>query len=107
MPKNLGKLQLFGLVASVLAGLCFVSGLPGNFLFDDIPNIVNNEPLRLTELTLSALHQVVFSPQFSGSMRVLPTLSFALDYWRAGGADPGAFKITNIVIQAKTKKDYI
>ena len=99
MPKNLGKLQLFGLVASVLAGLCFVSGLPGNFLFDDIPNIVNNEPLRLTELTLSALHQVVFSPQFSGSMRVLPTLSFALD---SGGADPGAFKITNIVIHVLT-----
>ena len=32
----------------------------------------------------------------------LPTLTFALDYWRAGGADPRAFKTTNIVLHVLT-----
>jgi hypothetical protein len=35
-------------------------------------------------------------------MRGLPTLTFALDYWRAGGADPAAFKTTNIVLHVLT-----
>ncbi|PZU27450.1 MAG: hypothetical protein DI584_08885 [Stenotrophomonas sp.] len=38
----------------------------------------------------------------SGAMRGLPTLTFALDFWRAGGADPGAFKTTNLLIHAIT-----
>src|SRR3546814_13364172 len=35
-------------------------------------------------------------------MRLLPTLSFALDYWPAGGPEPAIFKTTNIVIHALT-----
>jgi hypothetical protein len=34
--------------------------------------------------------------------RALPMLSFALDYWRVGGMDAGAFKATNIFIHAMT-----
>ena len=102
MPTTTGRFLLFSLIAAILAGLAFVPGLPGNFLFDDIPNIVNNEALHLTALTPEALFQVAFSQQFSGSMRVLPTLSFALDYWRVGGADPATFKTTNIILQVLT-----
>jgi len=102
MPTTNGRFLLFSLIAAILAGLLFASGLPGDFVFDDIPNIVNNEPLKLTTLDLDALHKVIFSYQMSGTMRVLPTLSFALDHWRAGGMDPAAFKLTNIVIHALT-----
>lgn len=90
------------LVVAVLAALLFTPGLPGAFLFDDIPNIVNNSSIHLTELSPAAVVEVLATPQVSGSMRGLPTLSFALDYWRAGGADPGTFKTTNILIHALT-----
>src|SRR5690606_16095200 len=38
----------------------------------------------------------------SGNMRTLPTVTFAIDYWRGGGADPPTFKTTNILIHALT-----
>ncbi len=92
-----------GLVVALLAGLLFTPGLPGMFVFDDIPNIVNNSSIRLTQLNAPALLEVVATQQVSGNMRGLPTLTFALDYWRAGGvADPATFKATNIVIHAIT-----
>ncbi|NCT69321.1 MAG: hypothetical protein GXC75_00070 [Xanthomonadaceae bacterium] len=91
------------LVVALVAGLLFVPGLPGNFLFDDIPNIVNNRGIHLAELTPSAIADVLAAPQVSGNLRALPTLTFALDYWRAGGiADPATFKTTNILIHILT-----
>ena len=94
---------LISLIVALLAGLAFTPGLPGAFLFDDIPNIVNNRAIHLTELTAASVADVLATPQISGSQRGLPTLTFALDYWRAGGtADPATFKTTNLVIHALT-----
>lgn len=90
------------LLISLLAMLPFLPGLPGEFVFDDVPNIQNNESIRLESLNLQDLARVVTTPQVSGNMRGLPTLTFALDYWRSGGADPAAFKTTNIIIHAIT-----
>lgn len=102
MPSLLHRL-LPGLLVALLAGLVFVPGLPGTFVFDDVPNIVNNESIQLRELTIEGLSQVIATPQPSGNMRGLPTLTFALDYWRAGGkADAATFKTTNILIHALT-----
>lgn len=104
-PDHQISTRLF-VVASVLiallAGLLFTAGLPGEFFFDDIPNIVNNTSIHLTELNMAAVTEVLATPQVSGSLRSLPTLTFALDYWRAGGADPATFKTTNIVIHVLT-----
>lgn len=97
-----GRFLLLSCLVALFAGIVFVPGLPGAFVFDDIPNIVNNKAVHLTRLDAEALHEVAFSPQLSGSMRVLPTLSFALDYWRGEGADAATFRITNIVIHALT-----
>lgn len=93
---------VFSVLMALLAGLPFTAGLPGEFVFDDIPNIVNNTSIHLTELNMAAVTEVLATPQVSGSLRSLPTLTFALDYWRAGGADPAAFKTTNIVIHVLT-----
>ena len=97
-----GRFLLSSLIVALLASLLFMPGLPGGFVFDDIPNIVNNQTLQITQLDADALVKAAFSPQPSGNMRGLPTLSFALDYWRAGGMDPAVFKTTNIVIHALT-----
>src|SRR5690606_9396773 len=69
---------------------------------DDVPNIVNNPMLQMKQWSVDDLLKIATAPQMSGSLRVLPTLSFALDYWRAGSLDPGTFKATNILIHALT-----
>lgn len=94
---------LLSLVCAVLAGLLFLPGLPGDFVFDDNINIVGNTGLELHSLAPSALLDIVFSTQYGGITRVLPTLTFAIDYYRGGGVlDPATFKTTNIALQALT-----
>lgn len=93
---------LFSLIVALLAALPFTTGLPGGFVLDDVPNIVNNDDLQLTSLDASQLVKIATAPQISGSLRVVPTLTFALDYLRAGSFDPATFKTTNILIHALT-----
>lgn len=101
-PSNRAFL-LFSLVCAVLAGLLFLPGLPGSFVFDDNINIVGNTGLELHSLAPAALLDIVFSTQYGGITRVLPTLTFAIDYYRGGGTlDPATFKATNIAFQAVT-----
>lgn len=102
LDRTTGRFLIASLIASLIAGLLFVPGLPGDFIFDDLPNITHNPVVHLTQLDADALTKVLTGLQLSGTTRSLPTLSFALDYWRAGGADAATFKITNIVIHALT-----
>lgn len=96
------RFLLLSFVAALLAALAFTPGLPGEFVFDDIPSIVNNDSIRMEQLDAPSLSRAVTTRQVSGNMRSLPTLTFALDYWRAGGAEPAAFKSTNLLIHALT-----
>lgn len=86
------------LFLAIVAPLAFVAGLPGGFVFDDYPNIVDNPRIHLEAPTPEGLARVVATPQLSGFMRALPTVTFALDYWRAGGPNPATFKSTNIAL---------
>lgn len=95
------RFLLASLLVAVVACLLFVPGLPGEFVFDDFHNIVNNPAVHLTQFNAHALGNVLANSQVSG-VRPLPMLSFALDYWRAGGADPLVFKTTNLAIHALT-----
>lgn len=90
------------LLCAILAGLLFLPGLPGDFIFDDSYNIVENSGIQLQTLSPAAVLDAAFSAQPGGHTRVLPTLTFALDYWRGGGLDPAVFKTTNIVIHVVT-----
>lgn len=102
MTVAVRRFLLASLVVALLAGALFTPGLPGEFVFDDFPNIVNNSGIHLSRLDASALLEIISARQMSGDTRGLPMLTFALDFWRAGGADPAAFKTTNIVIHAIT-----
>lgn len=90
------------ILVAVLACLPFIPGLPGSFVFDDGFNIVENPWIHLESLAPSAILQAAFSPEPGGMTRILPTLSFALDYFRGGGLDPLTFKTTNIAIHGLT-----
>ena len=96
------RFLLLSLIAGLLAGLPYLAGFPGAFVFDDFPNIVNNQAIQMTQLDAGSLAKAVLSPQPSGSLRALPTLTFAVDYWRGGGADPATFKATNVLLHCLT-----
>ncbi|HLO94360.1 MAG TPA: hypothetical protein VK195_08585 [Burkholderiaceae bacterium] len=94
---------------ALLAGLCALlaaavmwPGRGGDFIFDDLPNIVDNTRLHLVSLAPEGLKRAAFSYEPGGGSRPLAMLSFALDHWRAGGLDAAAFKGTNLLIHALT-----
>ncbi len=92
---------LLSLLCASLAGLLFVPGLSGGFVFDDRVNIVESTALHITSLDLQSLRSAAFSFQPGGGSRPLAELTFALDYWRSG-LNPSAFKTTNLVIHGLT-----
>lgn len=93
---------LLAMLCAMLACLPFLPGLPGDFMFDDVPNIVENPGIELHSLHPAAVLNAAFSAQLGGHTRVLPTLTYALDYFRGDGFDPATFKTTNIFIHALT-----
>ena len=72
-------------------------GLHGQFLFDDLPNIIAVESVRLETLSIESLSSVVGSGSSGPSGRPIAQLSFALNHY-LNGLDPFAFKLTNLAI---------
>lgn len=102
MRTAYSRFLILSLVCALFAGLLFTPGLPGEFLFDDIPSITDNSSIHLQQFGIAELTKLANTPQISGDARLLPTISFAFDYWRAGGAEPAVFKTTNILIHVLT-----
>lgn len=90
------------LLCALLAAMLLMLGVGGGFVFDDYGNITANPAIQLKALDMESISSVLFGRQPGGITRILPTLSFALDYWRGGGLAPVNFKITNLVIHALT-----
>lgn len=94
---------LAALSVSVLPLLLFSSlGLGGDFILDDSINILQNRLLYVNSLQLDELIYAALSFHDGNGSRSLPMLSFALDYWRTGSMDAGAFKLTNTFIHTCT-----
>ncbi len=91
----------FVLVALFSTAVYF-PGLPGEFLFDDYQNIINNNLVHIKHLDFANAWAVLSAKQVSGYGRSLPMLSFAIDFARANGADPLTFKLTNLFIHSST-----
>jgi protein O-mannosyl-transferase len=85
-------------VGAVLVGV-YWPGLHGDFFFDDLPNILVAEGVRLETLSVEAL-QVAMTSGLSGLFgRPVAQLSFAVNHY-FGGLDPFAFKLTNLALHA-------
>lgn len=84
------------LVATV-AGLAYLPGLSGSFLFDDFPNIVTNPRIHANELTLDTLSVAAraYEPGYYG--RPLATIGFAIDHY-IGGGEPFIYKLHGLLI---------
>jgi len=72
-------------------------GLSGSWLFDDYPNIVDNQGVQPAHASLASLVNAALSSPASDFKRPLSSLSFALNYL-AGGLHPFDWKLTNLVI---------
>ena len=96
--RTLANVVLAILVGLVLFGV-YWPGLHGQLFFDDLPNILAVESLRLETLSLESLRAVISSGGSGPSGRPVAQLSFALNYYFSG-LDPFAFKLTNLFIHA-------
>lgn len=84
---------------AILLAAVYWPGLPGDFFFDDGPNLLMAPGLRLDALTWDAL-QLAWGSGAAGPLgRPVAMLTFALNYY-GQGFDPFAFKLTNLVIHA-------
>ena len=90
-------LCLLGICALVFA--IYLPGLEGGFVFDDLPNIVNNTELHVSTLRWADWMTATFSSPSSSLQRPLAMLSFALNHYFTG-LDPRPMKLTNIAIHA-------
>lgn len=72
-------------------------GLNGPFVFDDVPNIVDNPPLHIDSISLDTLYDAAFSTQTGPLARPLPMASFALNYYWSG-LNEFPYKVVNLVI---------
>lgn len=72
-------------------------GLQGSFLFDDYPNIVDNQGVQPSSWSIPSLVRSALSSPSSELRRPLASLSFAVNYL-ATGINPYWMKLTNLVI---------
>lgn len=75
----------------------YTFGIDGPFIFDDIPNIVENKVLNLQSFSLANISNAITSIQPGALGRPISYLSFALNYYFFG-AEPFSFKLVNILI---------
>jgi tetratricopeptide (TPR) repeat protein len=88
---------IFILVISLITLLIYYPGLFGDYVFDDIPNILENEKLKLENLNKNELLSAFGSGDAGPLGRPISMLSFALNYY-VTGFNPFYFKITNLFI---------
>ncbi|MGN6282738.1 hypothetical protein [Frateuria sp.] len=87
---------LMAIACAVCIGI-YLPGLSGAFLFDDYPNIVDNNNLHITDAHLSSLVRAALSSPASEFKRPLASLSFAANYLATGLA-PLGWKLINLAI---------
>ena len=87
----------------LLAGLCltatlaYLPGLPGEFIFDDISNIVKNDHVKLHDLSSQSIASTLTASHSGPLKRPISMLTFGLNYYFAG-MDAFYFKLTNLII---------
>jgi len=83
----------------VLGCLIYSNTLEAPFYFDDLPNIVQNPHIRLTELTLEDLTRAGFKSH--SSSRPIANITFALNYYLQQ-YDVTGYHVINIIIHLLT-----
>ena len=85
------------LIFPFLGFLVYLPGLPGTFLFDDYPNILDNDVLTTATLNWNSLISASLSGDAGPLKRPISMFTFAL-HFALGGTSPIYFKLANIAI---------
>ncbi|WP_147394212.1 tetratricopeptide repeat protein [Acinetobacter tianfuensis] len=81
----------------IITFLAYSPGLSGDYVFDDIANIVENSKIAITSLDYMSLKAAFWSGDAGPLGRPISMLSFALNHYFTGFA-PYFFKLTNLII---------
>ncbi len=90
---KVGGLALVLLAVSIV----YFPGLKGPFIFDDAPNLMENQKVHIKELSFDTIRDAVFSIQSGPLYRPVSMLSVALNYYW-GGDEVWGYKAVNIMI---------
>jgi len=85
------------LIILIVAAL-YSPGISGPFLFDDQSSITKNSAIAIEEVSSQSLYKAAESGIAGPLKRPIAMISFALNYYYAGGYKVEPFKITNIII---------
>jgi hypothetical protein len=88
---------LFLAVILVACSIAYWPGHSGGFIFDDIPNIVENPDIHVQSLDANSLISAALSSESGILRRPISMLSFALNHY-SSGLGPASYKFTNIVV---------
>jgi Flp pilus assembly protein TadD len=96
-----GKKAVFAGAAMllILVALTYREAPNNSFHFDDQKNIYRYPPVMMSEFSVDNVIEAGFDARLK--RRVLPSMTFAVDWWRGGGT-PRSFQITNVVIHGAT-----
>ena len=83
--------------AFAITAIVYWPGLQGGFLFDDYPNIVDNQGVQPHDASLPSLVRAALASPASDFKRPLASLSFATNYL-VTGLDPYWMKLTNLFL---------
>ena len=91
------KTALALFLAAIAAVAIYHAGLRGAFFFDDIPNLLATDIIRMSELSWELTRYASTGGYSSPCGRPVAQLSFALNHY-FHGLSPYAFKLTNLLI---------
>ena len=99
MQPHLRRTLSWSILIAALTLLAFWPGVSGGFLFDDYPNIVKQERVHVTELSVESLSEAWSAFSIGPFGRPLAMVTFAVDHYFSG-LDPRGYKITGLAIHA-------
>ena len=94
--RNQAPVWLFGAIC-LLTIVIYWPGLSGDYMFDDMPNLIYNKQLNLGSIDLESLQGAIYSSESGMLRRAVSMLSFALNRHFFGIA-PYSNKVVNLII---------
>lgn len=98
-PLITGKAGIVLVVFYALCMLLYFRALPGPFIFDDLHNILYNQNIQISSLSVENLLDAGFTSPTPN--RPLPKISFAINYL-VSKTNPAHYRLINIVIHFLT-----
>jgi protein O-mannosyl-transferase len=91
----------FFVLVCMLTAAVYLPGLAGDYVFDDLPNLLNNKRLQINTLDIESLEGAAFSSGAGTLRRPVSMASLALNRYFFG-VDPYSYKAVNLAIHLLT-----